>query len=145
GHEHQFGRARGGGAQTEEEGCAGSPYRSPCPEYVAAPPVESVGTESAEGQCHGKSHAHRMQRMPPESDLRLGLLISRVLLDRIDQIFTRVLRHRLGHRGRLFPGISCLTMLVALSGCAERLSAVHPAGPAADIIATLWWVMLAGA
>lgn len=32
-----------------------------------------------------------------------------------------------------------------LAGCEERLSAVHPAGPAADIIATLWWVMLAGA
>lgn len=35
--------------------------------------------------------------------------------------------------------------LLALGGCEERLSAVHPAGPAADIIATLWWVMLAGA
>lgn len=32
-----------------------------------------------------------------------------------------------------------------LAGCEERLSTVHPAGPAADIIATLWWVMLAGA
>ena len=32
-----------------------------------------------------------------------------------------------------------------LAGCEERLSAVHPAGPAADIIATLWWVMLGGA
>ncbi|WP_407647924.1 cytochrome c oxidase subunit II [Cereibacter azotoformans] len=32
-----------------------------------------------------------------------------------------------------------------LSGCAEDLSAVHPAGPAAEAIATLWWVMLAGA
>lgn len=32
-----------------------------------------------------------------------------------------------------------------LAGCEERVSAVHPAGPAADIIATLWWVMLAGA
>ena len=31
------------------------------------------------------------------------------------------------------------------AGCQERLSAVHPAGPAADAIATLWWVLLAGA
>jgi heme/copper-type cytochrome/quinol oxidase subunit 2 len=30
-------------------------------------------------------------------------------------------------------------------GCEERLSAVHPAGPAAQAIATLWWVLLAGA
>jgi len=35
--------------------------------------------------------------------------------------------------------------LVALTGCEERLSAVHPAGPAAEAIATLWWVLLAGA
>ncbi|WP_299360810.1 cytochrome B [uncultured Paracoccus sp.] len=34
---------------------------------------------------------------------------------------------------------------LALAGCEERLSAVHPAGPAADLIATLWWTMLAGA
>jgi heme/copper-type cytochrome/quinol oxidase subunit 2 len=34
---------------------------------------------------------------------------------------------------------------LALAGCEERLSAVHPAGPAADIIATLWWVMLGAA
>ncbi len=37
------------------------------------------------------------------------------------------------------------TTPLMLAGCEERLSAVHPAGPAADIIATLWWVMLAGA
>nr|WP_210183599.1 cytochrome B [Microvirga guangxiensis] len=34
---------------------------------------------------------------------------------------------------------------VTVAGCAESLSTVHPAGPAADTIATLWWVMLAGA
>ncbi|HEV7417201.1 MAG TPA: cytochrome B, partial [Tianweitania sediminis] len=33
----------------------------------------------------------------------------------------------------------------ALSGCAGPLSIVEPAGPAANTIATLWWVMLAGA
>lgn len=32
-----------------------------------------------------------------------------------------------------------------LSGCEERLSTVHPAGPVAAAIAELWWVMLAGA
>ncbi len=36
-------------------------------------------------------------------------------------------------------------MLVAISGCEQRLSTVHPAGPAAEAIATLWWVMLIGA
>jgi cytochrome c oxidase subunit 2/cytochrome aa3-600 menaquinol oxidase subunit 2 len=35
--------------------------------------------------------------------------------------------------------------LVALGGCEGALSTVDPAGPAARAIATLWWVMLAGA
>ena len=34
---------------------------------------------------------------------------------------------------------------MTLAGCTERLSIVHPAGPAAATIATLWWVLLAGA
>ncbi|MEX1234864.1 MAG: cytochrome c oxidase subunit II [Roseovarius sp.] len=32
-----------------------------------------------------------------------------------------------------------------LVGCTDRLSVLHPAGPAAAAIATLWWVLLAGA
>jgi cytochrome c oxidase subunit 2/cytochrome aa3-600 menaquinol oxidase subunit 2 len=32
-----------------------------------------------------------------------------------------------------------------LVGCEKSLSAVHPAGPAASVIATLWWVLLIGA
>ena len=32
-----------------------------------------------------------------------------------------------------------------LAGCEDRVSTVHPAGPAAEIIAMLWWVMLGGA
>jgi heme/copper-type cytochrome/quinol oxidase subunit 2 len=38
-----------------------------------------------------------------------------------------------------------VTTLFALSGCEGALSTVDPAGPAAAAIATLWWVMLAGA
>jgi cytochrome c oxidase subunit II len=33
---------------------------------------------------------------------------------------------------------------LAASGCAGPLSALDPAGPAADAIAMLWWIMLAG-
>jgi heme/copper-type cytochrome/quinol oxidase subunit 2 len=39
----------------------------------------------------------------------------------------------------------CMITLVPLSGCADTLSTLHPAGPAAETIATLWWIMLAGA
>lgn len=31
------------------------------------------------------------------------------------------------------------------SGCQDRLSTLHPAGPAAATIAEIWWIMLAGA
>lgn len=34
---------------------------------------------------------------------------------------------------------------VMLAGCEKNLSTVHPAGPAAAIIAELWWIMLMGA
>lgn len=34
---------------------------------------------------------------------------------------------------------------LVLAGCEKTLSTVHPAGPAAQHIATLWWVMLSGA
>jgi cytochrome c oxidase subunit 2/cytochrome aa3-600 menaquinol oxidase subunit 2 len=37
------------------------------------------------------------------------------------------------------------TTLTALAGCEGGLSVVDPAGPAARTIATLWWVLLAGA
>lgn len=35
--------------------------------------------------------------------------------------------------------------LLALPGCEDSLSTLHPSGPAADAIATLWWVMLVAA
>jgi cytochrome c oxidase subunit 2 len=35
--------------------------------------------------------------------------------------------------------------IAALAGCAGPLSTLDPSGPAAGAIATLWWVMLAGA
>jgi heme/copper-type cytochrome/quinol oxidase subunit 2 len=38
-----------------------------------------------------------------------------------------------------------VTTALALAGCSRTYSTVHPAGPAADAIATLWWVLLVGA
>lgn len=38
-----------------------------------------------------------------------------------------------------------LALNMGLAGCENRLSAVHPAGPAAEAIAALWWAMLGGA
>ena len=66
-----------------------------------------------------------------------------MLGDRVHEGIGLVLNHVLRHRV-LRAGVGAST-LAALSGCEERLSAVHPAGPAAQEIATLWWVLLAGA
>ena len=41
--------------------------------------------------------------------------------------------------------LGSLGALMALAGCAGPLSTLDPAGPAAGTIATIWWVMLAGA
>lgn len=38
-----------------------------------------------------------------------------------------------------------LGVLALLPGCVERLSTLHPAGPAARLIASLWWTLLIGA
>jgi heme/copper-type cytochrome/quinol oxidase subunit 2 len=52
--------------------------------------------------------------------------------------------------GRVFCHVLLLRILAfgatlsTLSGCQGRLSVLHPAGPAAETIAEIWWVMLGG-
>jgi cytochrome c oxidase subunit 2 len=48
------------------------------------------------------------------------------------------------HASPLRLGVAAATPL-ALAGCATPLSALDPAGPRADALATLWWVMCIGA
>lgn len=48
------------------------------------------------------------------------------------------------HRN-VFPAAVYLASAGTLAGCAGPLSSLDPTGPAASSIATLWWVMLAGA
>src|SRR5690606_16106936 len=52
------------------------------------------------------------------------------------------LAHR---RSSIRRGMAPLAVLPALAGCSGDLSALDPAGPSAQAIATLWWIMLAGA
>jgi cytochrome c oxidase subunit II len=49
-----------------------------------------------------------------------------------------------GSPTRLSPNGSAATIALVLGGCAGPLSTLAPAGEAAQAIATLWWVMLAG-
>ncbi len=49
-------------------------------------------------------------------------------------------RRRISGRAVVLAGL-----VTGLAGCAGPLSALEPAGPAADAIATLWWIMFWGA
>jgi heme/copper-type cytochrome/quinol oxidase subunit 2 len=40
--------------------------------------------------------------------------------------------------------MACGATLQGLAGCQDQLSTLHPAGPAAEAIAEIWWIMLVG-
>ncbi|MGK9264987.1 cytochrome b [Sinorhizobium meliloti] len=83
--------------------------------------------------------------MARDRDLRRGLFEAGSFGDRIDRRLGVRLPLGLGHRCCLLRGVVGTLTLIVLTGCEQRLSTVHPAGPAAAAIATLWWVMLIGA
>jgi cytochrome c oxidase subunit 2/cytochrome aa3-600 menaquinol oxidase subunit 2 len=69
-----------------------------------------------------------------------------MLLDRVGQLRVVLLGLILGHGRRLLKTVAAVSATpLMLAGCEGALSTVDPAGPAARQIATLWWVMLAGA
>ena len=86
-----------------------------------------------------------MDRVAQDSDLRLGLVEARPLGDRIDQFLVPFLDKFFRHWRALLRWVLAGATLLALAGCEGALSTLDPAGPAARVIATLWWVMLAGA
>ncbi|TNC48445.1 cytochrome B [Rubellimicrobium rubrum] len=83
--------------------------------------------------------------MAPDRHPTLGFLKSGSVINRIVELprFLGALFHRLRHPSH--STVVALTSLALLPACVERLSALHPAGPAAETIATLWWGLLAGA
>jgi heme/copper-type cytochrome/quinol oxidase subunit 2 len=84
--------------------------------------------------------------MPPDRDAAFRLLIGRIVQDRVleRRDILGPLRHLLCHP-KLLRGLVLGTTLQAQSGCQNRLSMLHPAGPAAQTIADLWWILLVGA
>ncbi|OYX25716.1 MAG: cytochrome B [Rhodobacterales bacterium 32-66-7] len=84
--------------------------------------------------------------MTPDRHPGFGLFKARGVLDRVLKLrlLPGALRDLLRHR-RLLHGVALGTTLNLASGCTERLSILHPAGPAAVAIADIWWVMLIGA
>src|SRR5690606_3890222 len=103
-----------------------------------------VRPEVAEGQRNGKSHGHGMDRVARDGDLRPGVVIPGLLGNRIGERLVLVTGPGFGHRWALLRAAVGLLPPVTLAGCEESLSTVHPVGPAAAAIATMWWVLLLG-
>src|SRR6056297_1101489 len=142
--EQQFGGARECGQHAEQESCPYRPDTGPGPECVARPPVKHVSAECAEGQGDRKRDAHRVDRMPKDRNLRLRFIEAGPLRYRIDQLLISFPGAFFRHWSRLLKTIAMAITPAVLVGCKGALSIVDPAGPAADDIATLWWVMLVG-
>jgi cytochrome c oxidase subunit II len=144
-NQQQLCRAREAREHPEQEAGSGGPEGGASPERISGPPVEQIGAQNAEGESHRESDAHGVDRVAEDGNPRLRLVEARPLADRVDQVaFFRVGAFR-RHVASLCKPVSAVITLLALTGCEGTLSVVNPAGPAARIVATLWWVMLSGA
>src|SRR5208282_96119 len=138
------------------KGEASRPEADPHPEGISRPPVEYVDAEGRDHERDRKMYHHHVDRMSDQGDRRADIepvqLQEDLTLGRGSGI--AFLRHGPCPPRRTFPlsrYCSVLRTLVqvglaaTLSGCSGPLSTLDPSGPAAASIATLWWVMLAGA
>lgn len=126
------------------------------PEFAARPPINEVDAEGRDNERDRKMNHHNVNRMSDDRNRRTGierlkLQSHRALLRRIQILINRhhvrssSARLNSGSNRRVFSGVVYTTLSGFLTGCAGPLSTIDPAGPAARSIATLWWVMLAGA
>ena len=135
---------------------ARSPLRHAWPEGITGQPICEISTQCAKAQCNGKSHHHGVQRVTGDSNARFSLVKAAVFADRVLRINHLWLVGRRAHKASTFhktwvsSGKRAASTLVYLSasaalvGCQGALSTLDPAGPAASMIANLWWSMLAG-
>lgn len=145
GNQQQFSRTGESGEHSEQESSSSSPQGSPRPEPVTGPPIKCIRAKDTERQSDGKRDGHRVDRVTMYRNTRFRFFEPRQLADRVNQVLLRVFLAVFGHVTilvqRFVPALAFLT----LTGCEGVLSTVDPAGPAAQTIATLWWVMLTGA
>lgn len=107
--------------------------------WIGAPPGKAVDPEGGDDQRDEEMRQHGVDRMAGERHGRAGRGLDYLGDRRISHLLGAL---RLPHASRTaraalgFP---------ALAGCGGPLSTLDPAGPPAEAIATLWWIMLAGA
>jgi cytochrome c oxidase subunit II len=136
-----FSESGQGGQASHQECSAGTPQRSASEEGIERPPVGSVTPRDPENPGNGKGDEHGMDRMAENGDpaVQIGNPV-RGCPGRSCHI--GALRN---HGAFLTPAWAAVAAAAVLTGCAGPLSTLDPAGPAAMRIATLWWIMLAGA
>lgn len=83
-----------------------------------------------------------MDGVAVDRNSRFGQIKTGAFGNGIKPSFIFFLNNGFGHYIRLLKVTGSGITLLLLPGCEDSLSTLHPAGPAADAIATIWWVML---
>jgi cytochrome c oxidase subunit 2 len=165
-YEQQFCGADQSGTDPRGERKAGRPDADAHPERISAPPIENIDAEGADDQRYRKVDAHRMDRVSGNRNCGCRFFLGHFFDNRISAITRLVHKTSLSMPRTCKPGIGFPALMIGpyaakgtslslkfgllfsltfLSACSGDLSAVDPAGPSAQSIATLWWVMLWGA
>ena len=145
-HHQQFHRAGRPGQKAEEERGAGRPERSPGPSLPRP-------TTSRRGPPRRRRRSAPRERPRviacsgwPQIAIRVSVWLKSgwSAIGSSSDLVGSLGLHRVCVIRRLLPDLALRQRLTALSGCKDRLSILHPAGPAAQTIAEIWWVMLIG-
>lgn len=108
---------------------ADQPEGHPGPEGICQKPEGKVAHKGAQKKSDGESYQHGVERMAGHCDNR-----RRTGARRLRNFF---------HAHRICS-LLFLSPLVAACGIDGPMSTLQPAGPAAEQIANIWWVMLGG-
>ena len=157
GHRQQFERADNGRKNAEGEGRACGPDADLNPERVGRPPVENIDPERGDHEGYGKVDQHGVDGVTCNGDSRADVLFGDFANGGIGMIWVRLKTlfqfnlDFLGFFGFVAHWLALRVKFVALgatplvlAGCKGELSTLDPAGPRAQNLATLWWVMFAG-
>lgn len=157
GHCEQFECANDSGENAEGECGARGPDADLHPERVGGPPIENIDAERGDHEGDGEMHEHGVDGMTGNGNGRANVLFGDfanggigVIGVRLKTLFQFNLDF-LGFFGFVAHWLAPRVKFVALgatplvlAGCTGELSTLDPAGPRAQNLATLWWVMFAG-
>lgn len=140
-HEHHLAEARERRRAAHQEGRARAPQAGAGEERVERPPIGRVRARDPERPGDREGDQHGVDRVPEQGDAAVEIGQRIGLAQGGGDDVRPVGAHRVSFLGLAALGAAAATV----SGCAGPLSTLDPAGPAAERVATLWWIMLAGA